>query len=68
MRLINVNTVLLEEGRRAFSRLNILILLLILTFLVCVVGDINVGSGDDQHTAVRTNRHDAVSHHDGDAV
>ena len=62
MRPINVNTVLLEEGGRA------LIILLILTLLVCIAGDINVGSGDDQHAALRANRHDAVSHHDGDAV
>ena len=41
---------------------------LILTLFVCAVGDINVGSGDNQHAALRADRHDAVSHHDGDAV
>ena len=35
---------------------------------LCVAGDIDAGPGDDQHAAVRPDRHDAVPRHDGDAV
>ena len=43
-------------------------LIYFLCWRLWIAGDIDAGSGDDQHAAVRTAGHDALPPHDGDAV